>query len=71
MQQMCMGKFRQLLPLDDMLSGGGCELAAITCSKCAWASSANCFPRHQPSSAASGQRSDDSACMRSVIRHDA
>ena len=31
--------------LGDMLyAGGGCEVAAITRCKCAWASSANCFP---------------------------
>ena len=31
--------------LGDMLfAGGGCELAAITRCKCAWASSGNCFP---------------------------
>ena len=45
--------------LDDMLSGGGCKLAVITCNKCAWESSANSFHPHQPSSVASGQRSDE------------
>ena len=31
--------------LGDMLSaGGGCELAAITCCKCAWGKYGNCFP---------------------------